>query len=102
MEAINNKNISELENLTAHLEVEVEEARIESDRRRRRQRDKKPEGTDSGAPVPAIPATDGEPAVEPTPEELDEFERIKKYLDDNLPDGLLDVDESYLFSEAGK
>ena len=93
LEAINNKNINELEGLVSLLEVEVEEAEIESRRRGRRQRDLVGTGTTSTStpdsddePDPITPKSGGPTSV---------FKELKKLLDEKLPEGLLDVDEPY-------
>jgi hypothetical protein len=93
---INNKNIKGLESLVARLQIEIEEAedkRYQSRRSSRSLRSSEEDYSGKGA----------EGSSEKEAKTADGYKGLKKYLDENLPDGLLDENDSYKYEEsAGK
>lgn len=102
---LNNKNIKGLESLISRLEVEIDDAednRIKSRRSRAAlsyspssKKDNKDSDYDNGP--------DFDSPEKESKKELSEFKKLKKYLNDQLPDGLLEEDEPYTYkSPANK
>lgn len=108
VKVINNKNVKELESLVSRLEVEIEKA--EDERRRWRSSSSRSSlsgagsssagdgatGGDKGKPDPAKPAKDGADSSG-----SQDYKDLKKYLDEELPMGILEDNESYKYTTVG-
>jgi hypothetical protein len=92
---INNKNIKGLESLVSRLEVEIEKA--EDERRRFRSSSRSNRSPEEGGSAQDKPGKD--PSKDPDKES--EYTKLKKYLDDELPEGILEEDEPYKYAVKG-
>ena len=105
---INNKNIKSLESLVSRLEVEIEKAEDERRRFRSSYRStgswsslskSSEERSATGETKPSPNGESGE--TKPSPKGESEYEKLKKYLDEELPEGILEEDEAYKYAKNG-
>lgn len=93
---INNKNIKGLESLIARLEVEIKDEEDERRRWRSSSRsNRSPEEGGSGQDKSSKDPSKGG-------NKESEYSKLKKYLDDELPNGILEEDEPYKYFVPGK